>query len=75
MVLMIVRGSMMQATPERNLLFHTLCRMMDRLCSPDLTAAEAKVLRPQLDDLLVKIHDFEKSASATMDRIAGSRVL
>lgn len=66
---------MMRATSERNLLFHTLRLMMDRLCSPDLTVAEAKVLRPQLDDLLVKIGDFERSSTAAMDRITRSSVL
>jgi hypothetical protein len=66
---------MMRATSERNLLIHTLRLMMDRLCSPDLTVAEAKILLPQLDDLLVKVGDFEISSTAAMNRITGSSVL
>lgn len=50
----------MQARLDRNLLYHELRQMMDLFCSPDLTVAEAKVLRPRLDDLLAKIDDHGK---------------
>ena len=68
------KGLMMQATCERNLLLHALRQLMDQLCSPDLTAAESKILRPQLEDLLLKIDACEKSARSYKGRLTGSRV-
>jgi hypothetical protein len=71
-VLTFLKGSMMQATSDRNLLYHKLHQMMDKLCSPDLTAAESKVLRPQIEDLLVKIHAGETRTPTRQGSLAGS---
>jgi hypothetical protein len=68
------QGLVMLSTYERTLLYQKLHRMMDQLCSPDLTAAESKILRPQIEDLLVKIQDCEQRARSFRGCLAGGRV-
>lgn len=48
----IERSSAMQAHVEGPQLLASLQNLVDRLCSPDLTVAEARDLRPRLLDLL-----------------------
>ena len=62
----------MQANFDKNLLFHSLHRMMDRLSSPDLTASESKLLRPQLEDLLDLISNADQTLLAPGER-SGAR--
>lgn len=50
----------MQAIEARNVLFKKLQRMMDRLSSPDLTVAEANVLRPRLLELISLLRELER---------------
>jgi hypothetical protein len=71
-VLTFLKGPRMQATTDRNLLYHKLHQMMDRLCSPDLTVAESKVLRPQIEDLIARLDRGEKRAQTLQGSLAGS---
>jgi hypothetical protein len=48
---------------ERAAQIKTLRGLLDRLCSPDLTLGEAKVLRKQLFDLLERINPLFSEAS------------
>jgi hypothetical protein len=73
-VMTLFQGFVMLSTYERTLLFHTLHRMMDQLCSPDLTAAESKVLRPRIEDLIVKIQACEQRTPSFRGQLAGGRV-
>jgi hypothetical protein len=72
-VMKFFQGFAMLSTYERTLLYHKLHRMMDQLCSPDLTAAESKVLRPQIEDLILKIQASEQRAPSFCGQLAGWR--
>ena len=54
----------------------TLSGLLDRLCSPDLTLEDAKVLRNQLLDFLERINprfsEASKSDSSGIDLSAGT---
>ena len=58
---------MLTPDEERAAQIETLHGLLDRLCSPDLTLGEAKVLRNQLFDLLERINPLFSEAS-TSDR-------
>jgi hypothetical protein len=58
---------MMTPDEERAAQIETLRGLLDRLCSPDLTLGEAKVLRNQLLDFLERITPVSSEAS-TSDR-------
>jgi hypothetical protein len=72
-VMTLFQGLVMMSNYERTLLYHKLHRMMDQLCSPDLTAAESKVLRPQIEDLIVKIQACEQRTPSFRGQLAGGR--
>ncbi len=54
---------------EKKLVVETLQGLMDRLCAPDLTAAESQSLRPRLFQLLESIEaDKRRKGPASSDR-------
>ena len=58
-------------TTEQILIVETLQALMDRLSSPDLTAAEARDLRPRLFQLLETIeHEQDSPLASAGDRKA-----
>lgn len=59
-----------EETLERMRVVETLQGLMDRLCAPDLTAAESQTLRPRLLQLLEAI-EAEKRRKA--GPVAGDR--
>jgi hypothetical protein len=54
---------MVTPNEERAAQIKTLHGLLDRLCSPDITLEEAKVLRSQLLDLLQRINPLLSEAS------------
>jgi hypothetical protein len=58
---------MVSPDEQRAAQIETLRGLLDRLCSPDLTLGEAKVLRSQVFDLLKRINPLF-SAASTSDR-------
>ena len=54
---------MVSLDEQRAAQIETLRGLLDRLCSPDLTLGEAKVLRNQLFDFLERINPLFSEAS------------